>query len=62
MLVLIIPNTHTPNIDRLRAEGMLFTNAYAPASNCAPSRASVFSGQYGPRHGIYTVGTRHVEK
>ena len=48
---------HTPNIDRLRAEGMLFTNAYAPASNCAPSRASVFSGQYGPRHGVYTVGT-----
>ena len=28
-----------------------------PASNCAPSRASVFSGQYGPRHGVYTVGT-----
>ena len=48
---------HTPNIDRLRAEGMLFTNAYAPAANCAPSRACVFSGQYGPRHGVYTVGT-----
>jgi len=47
---------HTPNLDQLRADGMLFTNAYAPAANCAPSRACVFSGQYGPRHGVYTVG------
>ena len=48
---------HTPNIDQLRAEGMLFTNAYAPASNCSPSRACCFSGQYTPRHGVYTVGS-----
>ncbi len=47
----------TPNIDRLRAEGMLFTDAYAPAANCGPSRVSVFSGQAGPRHGVYTVGS-----
>lgn len=45
----------TPNIDRLRAEGMLFTEGYAPAANCAPSRACVLSGQSGPRHGVYTV-------
>jgi len=43
---------HTPNIDRLRAEGMLFSEGYAPAANCAPSRASVLSGQTGPRHGV----------
>ncbi len=47
---------NTPNIDKLRAEGMLFTNAYAPAANCAPSRACVLSGQSSPRHGVYTVG------
>ena len=47
---------NTPNIDKLRGEGMLFTEAYAPAANCAPSRACVMSGQYGPRHGVYTVG------
>jgi len=46
----------TPNIDRLRMEGMLFTDAYAPSANCAPSRACVMSGQYAPRHGVYTVG------
>lgn len=46
----------TPNIDALARQGMLFTNAYAPAANCAPSRACCMSGQYTPRHGIYTVG------
>lgn len=51
------PKYRTPHIDRLRAEGMLFTQAYAPAANCAPSRACVFSGQYSPRHGVYTVGS-----
>jgi len=47
---------HTPSIDKLRAEGMLFTEAYAPAANCAPSRAACMSGQYSPRTGVYTVG------
>lgn len=48
----------TPNIDRLAAEGMVFTNAYATAANCAPSRACLLSGQYTPRHEIYNVGTQ----
>ena len=47
----------TPNIDALAADGMIFSNAYAAASNCAPSRACLMSGQWTPRHGIYTVGT-----
>lgn len=47
----------TPNLDALAAEGMIFTNAYASASNCAPSRACLMSGQWSPRHGIFTVGT-----
>ncbi len=46
----------TPHVDRLAAEGMVFTSGYAAAPNCAPSRASLMSGQYAPRHGIYTVG------
>lgn len=46
----------TPNIDRLASEGMIFTDAYANAPNCAPSRACLMSGQYTPRHGIFTVG------
>lgn len=45
----------TPNLDALAREGMIFTNAYAAASNCAPSRACMMSGEWAPRHGIYTV-------
>ena len=47
----------TPNIDKLTSEGMTFTDAYAPAANCAPSRACCMTGQYAPRHGIYTVNS-----
>jgi arylsulfatase A-like enzyme len=36
---------------------MVFTNAYAGAGNCAPSRACLLSGQYTPRHGVYAVGS-----
>ena len=45
----------TPNLDALAADGMVFTEAYASAANCAPSRACLMSGQWTPRHGIYTV-------
>lgn len=47
----------TPHIDQLAREGMVFTNAYANAPNCAPTRAALLSGQYAPRHGVYTVGS-----
>ncbi len=46
----------TPAIDRLTAEGALFTNNYACGPNSAPSRASLMTGMYTPRHGILTVG------
>ena len=46
----------TPHVDQLSKEGMKFMSAYANAPNCAPSRACLMSGQYGPRHGVYTVG------
>lgn len=45
----------TPNTDRLAREGIIFSQAYSSAPNCAPSRACIMSGQYPPRHGIYTV-------
>jgi len=47
----------TPNIDRLAANGMIFSDAYSCAANCAPARACLLSGQYTPRHKIYNVGT-----
>jgi arylsulfatase A-like enzyme len=45
----------TPNIDKLCGEGMKFTNGYADAPVCAPTRACVMSGQYTPRTGVYRV-------
>jgi len=48
----------TPQLDRLASQGMRFTDAYAPAGNCAPSRACLMTGQYIPRHGVYTVGDK----
>ena len=48
----------TPNIDALARSGMIFSNAYSAAANCAPARASLLSGQYSPRHEIYNVGTK----
>lgn len=45
----------TPNLDRLAKTGLVFTQSYANAPNCAPTRACLMSGQTPPRHGIYTV-------
>ena len=45
----------TPHLDRLAKRGIVFTQAYASAPNCAPTRACLMSGQYTPRHSIYTV-------
>lgn len=42
----------TPNLDRLAAEGVRFTRAYSNCSVCSPSRASILTGQYPPRHDI----------
>lgn len=36
----------TPNIDRLAAAGMKFTNFYLTASSCSPSRNSILTGRY----------------
>lgn len=42
----------TPNIDRLAKQGALFTNAYAAAPVCTPTRASIVSGEYPVRLGF----------
>src|SRR5262245_33652383 len=47
----------TPHIDKLAATGLRFTNGYTCGPNCQPTRAALMTGQYGPRTGIYTVGS-----
>ncbi|WPP53114.1 sulfatase [Catalinimonas niigatensis] len=39
----------TPNIDKLAASGMKFTNAYAACPVCSPTRASILTGKYPAR-------------
>ncbi len=40
---------HTPNLDRMAAQGMKFTGAYAAAPVCSPTRASILTGKYPAR-------------
>ncbi|WP_129664012.1 sulfatase [Phytoactinopolyspora endophytica] len=42
----------TPRLDALAAEGALFTDAYASAPVCSPTRASVLTGRYPARVGV----------
>lgn len=49
----------TPNIQRLAARGMTFSNAYA-SPICSPTRASIMTGQNPARHGM-TAPAAHLE-
>lgn len=52
----------TPNADKLASEGVLFTNAYAGAPVCSPSRAAVISGQSPARlHLTNHISNAHFE-
>jgi len=54
------PFYETPNIDRLAAQGVRFTNAYAACPVCSPTRASIMSGKYPARLRLtnYIAGAR----
>lgn len=49
------PTIRTPNLDRLAAEGMRFTQFYSAAPLCSPSRAALLTGRYPARSGINSV-------
>jgi len=44
------PHLHTPNIDRLAAEGVRFDRAYVQSTICGPSRMSAYTGRYVSSH------------
>jgi len=49
------PAIKTPNIDRLGEEGVRFTEFYVTCPVCTPSRASLLTGRYQARSGLYRV-------
>jgi arylsulfatase A len=51
----------TPNIDRLAAQGVRFTDAYASCAVCSPTRASIMTGRYPARIGV-TDWIHHLDK
>jgi arylsulfatase A-like enzyme len=46
------PYVQTPNIDRLAAEGALFTQSFHAVPLCSPNRATLLTGQFPSQHGI----------
>lgn len=50
------PFMHTPNFDRLAAQGVRFTNAYVQSPVCGPSRMSFYTGRYVSSHGAQWNG------
>ena len=44
----------TPVLDKLASEGMKFTDFYAGSAVCSPSRASLLTGRFAVRAGIYS--------
>lgn len=44
---------HTPNIDRLAAEGMRFTRCFQAAPMCSPTRHNIYTGLYPVKSGAY---------
>lgn len=47
--------TRTPNIDRMAGEGVRFTNFVVSWPACTPSRASILTGRYPQRNGLYDM-------
>ena len=53
------PSIRTPNLDRMAAEGMRFTDFYSSAPVCTPSRAGLMTGRLPVRTGM-SSNTRRV--
>jgi arylsulfatase A-like enzyme len=47
------PEIHTPNLDKLAGDGVLFRNAYSNCSLCTPFRANLFTGRYASQTGVF---------
>jgi arylsulfatase A len=55
------PSIRTPNLDRMAAQGMRFTDFYVAACVCTPSRAALLTGRLPIRTGMAGTEQRRVE-
>ncbi len=51
----------TPNLDRLAAEGVRYTNVYSPSGVCAPSRLALTTGMYPSSIGGHNMRVQYVQ-
>jgi len=54
------PYVKTPNLDKLAAQGVQFTNAYVSQAGCSPSRSSIFTGLYTHQNGQIGLATHNL--
>src|SRR4051812_1860435 len=47
------PMNLTPNLDAMARQGVMFRSAFCNQPVCAPARASMFTGQYPSKHGVW---------
>ena len=52
----INPMNLTPNLDAMAGRGVLFRSAFCNQPVCAPARASILTGQYPGKHGVWRNG------
>ncbi len=57
-----VEHIHTPNIDRLASQGVLFERAYCSQAVCAPSRNTIMTGLRPDALGIYDLSTFFRDK
>ena len=50
-------NVHTPHLDSLATDGVLFDNAYITQPVCSPSRSTIFTGLYPHQNGQIGLAT-----
>lgn len=55
------PQIQTPNLDKLAAQGTIFSRAYCSNPTCTPARASMITGKYPSQHGAWALGTKLPE-
>jgi len=47
---------HTPHMDALAGDGVMFSQGYTSGHVCSPTRAGIMLGDYSQRVGVYTAG------